>query len=94
MKSSEFKTNNFYRRDIMNVNTKFGEYKVNGNIYIINAIENNGEYTFVVTNFTKEVSKVYSVDSETAKTIVSSSGLEAYLELAIIIKNDIQSGNI
>ncbi|MFF6012111.1 hypothetical protein [Rahnella sp. R3(2024)] len=78
----------------MNVSTKFGEYKVNGCVYIINVIYNNGEYKFVVTNLTKQVSQIYSVDSETAETIVSSSEFEAYLELASIIKDDIKAGRI
>lgn len=78
----------------MNVSTKFGEYKVNGCVYIINVIYNNGDYTFVVTNLTKQVSKIYFVDSETAETIVSSSELKAYLELASIIKSDIEAGII
>lgn len=76
------------------VRTQFGQYNVNGNVYVITVILDNGNYNFVVTNLTKKISMVYVVDSEIAKSIVSSSNLNAYLEMAEVIKSDIKSGLI
>ncbi|HEJ0329283.1 hypothetical protein I5M92_18950 [Serratia marcescens] len=76
------------------VRTQFGQYNVNGNVYVITVILDNGNYTFVVTNLTKKISMVYVVDSAIAKSIVSSSNLNAYLEMAEVIKSDIKSGLI
>ncbi|MBB1583223.1 hypothetical protein [Serratia sp. OS31] len=76
------------------VGTQFGQYNVNGNVYVITVILDNGNYTFVVANLTKKISMVYVVDSTIAKSIVSSSNLNAYLEMAEVIKSDIKSGLI
>ncbi|MCS4317833.1 hypothetical protein M2407_002154 [Serratia sp. BIGb0234] len=76
------------------VGTQFGQYNVNGNVYVITVILDNGNYTFVVANLTKKISMVYVVDSAIAKSIVSSSNLNAYLEMAEVIKSDIKSGLI
>lgn len=76
------------------VETKFGQYNVNGNFYVITVILDNGNYTFVVANLTKKSSRVYTVDSTIAQDIVSSSELKAYLEMIEVIKSDIENGLI
>ncbi|HEP1044908.1 TPA: hypothetical protein ACGD5E_004059 [Serratia marcescens] len=76
------------------VETQFGQYNVNGNFYVITIILDNGNYTFVVANLTKKSSMVYAVDSTIAQSIVSSSNLNAYLEMIEVIKSDIKNGLI
>ncbi|HFF8455281.1 hypothetical protein [Serratia marcescens] len=76
------------------VGTQFGQYNVNGNVYVITVVLDNGNYTFVVANLTKKISMAYVVDSAIAKSIVSSSNLNTYLEMAEVIKSDIKSGLI
>ncbi|MFN2992219.1 hypothetical protein [Serratia plymuthica] len=76
------------------VGTKFGQYNVNGNVYVITVILDNGNYTFIVANLTEKNSMVYAVDSAIAQEIVSGSELKVYLEMSEVIKSDIEKGLI